>query len=48
MPIQNKQCISLQTSIIILIYVSNFVYFAILGKKKIEEHMKNEEKFEHP
>lgn len=33
-PIQNKQCISLQTSIIILIYVPNFVYFAILEKKK--------------
>lgn len=33
-PIQNKQHISLQTSIIILIYVSHFVYFAILEKKK--------------
>lgn len=42
MPIQNKQHISLQTSIIILIYVSHFVYFAILEKKKkTEERMKN-------
>lgn len=37
-------------SIPILIYVSNFVYFTIQEKKKekIEEHMRNQEKFEHP
>lgn len=49
-PIQNKQRIFLQMSIPILIYVSNFVYFTIQEKKKekIEEHMRNQEKFEHP
>lgn len=47
--IKNKQRIFLQMSLPILIYVLNFAYFAILGKKeKLEEHMENQEKFEHP